>query len=101
MVIDKNGPYKNKYWENEKGEVVVLGNDKFLRCFDQAGKLQFGTIYKDGRTGEDAYAIKFVIDRKTLFANNGNAASYLRVMIDDWEEMLEHEHSDGGDDHDD
>ena len=30
-----------KYWENEEGETIEYGKH-FMRCFDKAGKLQFG-----------------------------------------------------------
>ena len=80
---------ENKYWESEKGETVEFGNS-FMRCFDQAGKLQFGVKFRDRKTGEWVYAVKFVIDRNELFSSD-EAPSYLRQLVYDWEEMLEGE----------
>lgn len=82
---------EKKYWENEKGETIEFGNS-FMRCFDQAGKLQFGTKYRDSNTGETVYAVKFVLDRDALF--EGDAASFLRGTIDDWEELIEEQRHD-------
>lgn len=73
-----------KYWENETPETIEFGN-YFMRCFDKAGKLQFGVVH-NGK-----YIVKFVLDREALFADD-QAASYLRGTIDDWEEMREDEH---------
>jgi hypothetical protein len=70
-----------KYWENETPETVEFGN-YFMRCFDKAGKLQLG-VKIDGK-----FIVKFVLDRKELFADD-QAASFLRGTINDWEEMLE------------
>lgn len=82
--------YDNKYWENESGETVKFGRS-FIRCFDQAGKLQFGTWYKNN-TGEEVYQVKFVIDRNELCSSD-EAPGYLRSLLDDWEEMYEAEHA--------
>ncbi len=90
MKMAKLKKVENKYWESETGETMEFGSC-FMRCFDKAGKLQFGTKYRDSKTGEDVYAVKFVIDREVLFS--GDAASFLRGTINDWEEMLE-EHGD-------
>lgn len=76
----------NKYWENEKSETVEFGN-YFMRCFDKAGKLQFG-VRIDGK-----FIVKFVLDRKELFADD-QAADYLRATINEWEAMV----GDQGDD---
>ena len=35
-----------KYWENEEGETIEFGKH-FMRCFDKAGKLQFGKKFYD------------------------------------------------------
>jgi len=86
--MTKAKKYENKYWENEKAETVEFGNGYFIRCYDQAGKLQFGKKFKDKQTGEDIYHVKFVIDRKELFSSD-EAPSYLRQLISDWEEMME------------
>ncbi len=75
-----------KYWENETPETIEFGNS-FMRCFDKAGKLQFG-IKLNGN-----FIVKYVIDRKELFADD-QAASYLRGLIDDWEEMAEGQQDD-------
>ena len=82
----KNKKNENKYWEAEQGETIEFGN-KFMRCFDKAGKLQLGVKYKNKNTGEDVYMVKFVIDREELFASD-EGASYLSGTINDWEEML-------------
>lgn len=78
---------ENKYWENEEGEVVEFGNN-FMRCYDKAGKLQFGSKYLNSKTGEKNYIVKFVLDRKELFESN-EGVSYLRGTLDDWEESFE------------
>ena len=58
--------YNNKYWETEEGETVEFGSS-FMRCYDEAGKLQFGKIIKNKSTDEKRYVVKFVIDRKEIF----------------------------------
>lgn len=78
--------YDNKYWEMEKGETVEFGTGYFMRCYDKAGKLQFGTKFRNKTTGEDVFQVKFVLDREALFLD-GEAASYLRGTINEWEEM--------------
>jgi hypothetical protein len=83
----KNKKAENKYWENEEGETVEFGNS-FMRCYDNAGKLQFGSKFFDSKTGEKKYIIKFVLDRKELFESN-EGVSYLRGTLDDWEESFE------------
>ncbi len=79
--------YDNKYWEDETPETIKFGT-YFMRCFDKAGKLQFGVWYKNKNTGNEVFQVKFVIDRKELFSSE-EAASYLRGTITEWEEMLE------------
>ncbi|QQE75201.1 hypothetical protein [Brevibacillus composti] len=81
-----------KYWENETGELIEFGSF-FMRCYDKAGKLQFGVKLRDQKSGEWVYAVKFVLDRESLFSSD-EAPSYLRGTIDDWEEMLEGERND-------
>lgn len=76
-----------KYWETEKPETIEFGNC-FMRCYDQAGKLQFGVKSRNKYTGEDVYLVKFVLDRNELFSSD-EAPSYLRQLITDWEEMIE------------
>lgn len=78
---------ESKYWETEKGETIEYGNGHFMRCFDKAGKLQFGNRFFDPKTGEKVYAVKFVIDRAELFSSD-EAPGYLRQLIEDWEEMI-------------
>ncbi len=73
----------DKYWENEEGELVEFGK-YFMRCFDKAGKLQFGTIYINKNTQEKGYLVKFTLDRKELL-NSDEGASYLKQTIEDWE----------------
>jgi hypothetical protein len=75
-----------KYWENETPETIEFGN-YFMRCFDKAGKLQFG-VKLDGK-----FIVKFVLDRSALFADD-QAASYLRGTIDEWEEVIEGQRDD-------
>lgn len=75
-----------KYWENETPETVEFGN-YFMRCFDKAGKLQFGVIY------QGKHVVKFVLDREALFSND-EAAGYLRGTINDWEELIEEQRDD-------
>lgn len=89
--------YDNKYWENESGETVKFGRS-FMRCFDKAGKLQFGTWYKN-KAGEEVFQVKFVIDRNEL-CSDFQAASYLRGTISDWEEMIGQGDGDVDDDDD-
>ncbi|MBN2980139.1 MULTISPECIES: hypothetical protein [Cohnella] len=84
--------YDNKYWENEPAETIKFGT-YFMRCFDKAGKLQFGVWYKSKNTGNEVFQVKFVLDRKELFSSD-EAPSYLRQLVYDWEEMLEGERDD-------
>lgn len=84
--------YGDKYWEKEQGETIEFGN-YFMRCYDKAGKLQFGVKSRDRHTGEDVFLVKFVLDREELFSSY-EAPSYLRGTINDWEEMLEGERDD-------
>lgn len=81
--------YKNNYWDNEKGEVVEFGNS-FMRCFDKAGKLQFGKIIKSKTTEEKTYIVKFVVDRKEIFGSE-EGVDYLLGTLDEWKEMYEEE----------
>lgn len=83
--------YANRYWEEEEGEMIEFGNS-FMRCYDKAGKLQFGTKYRN-KAGEDVYQVRFVIDRNELFSSE-EAPSYLRQLIYDWEEMIEGDQDD-------
>ena len=71
-----------KYWENEKGELIEFGN-YFMRCFDKAGKLQFGPISKNKVTGSVNYYVKFTLDRDAL-VNSKEGAEYLMQTIEDW-----------------
>jgi hypothetical protein len=87
----KEKVYANKYWEEEKGEIIDFGNS-FMRCYDKAGKLQFGIKYRN-KAGEEIYQVKFVLDRKELFSSD-EAPSYLRQLVYDWEEMIEGERDD-------
>lgn len=80
---------ENKYWETEKGETVEFGK-YFMRCFDKAGKLQFGNKFQDKKTGEDVFLVKFVLDRDALFSSR-EGVDYLRGTISEWEKMLEDE----------
>lgn len=90
--MSKNINANKKYWETEKGELIEFGNS-FMRCFDNAGKLQFGAKFRDKNTGEWVYAVKFVLDRNELFSSE-EAPSYLRQLIYDWEEMIEGDQDD-------
>ena len=89
--MTKSKVYANKYWEEEQGETIEFGNS-FIRCYDRAGKLQFGIKFRN-KSGEEIYQVKFVIDRKELFSSD-EAPSYLRQLITDWEEMIENERDD-------
>ncbi len=73
-----------RYWENEKGEVVEFGKH-FMRCFDKAGKLQFGFICKDEESDKAKYLVKFVLDREELI-NSKEGAEYLIQTIEDWKD---------------
>lgn len=84
--------YDNKYWETETPETIKFGN-YFMRCFDKAGKMQFGITYRSKTTGNDVFQVKFVLDREALFSDD-EAASYLRGTIDDWEELMEKQRDD-------
>ncbi|MDT2247872.1 hypothetical protein P7H16_14365 [Paenibacillus larvae] len=75
---EKRKKYDNKYWEMEKGETIEFGSCYFMRCYDKAGKLQFGTKFKNKNTGEDVFQVKFVLDREALFSSE--APSYLRAQ---------------------
>ncbi|ERJ83172.1 hypothetical protein HMPREF1987_01060 [Peptostreptococcaceae bacterium oral taxon 113 str. W5053] len=76
--------FKNKYWENEKSEIVEFGNS-FLRTFDESGKLQFGKIIKNKETGEKTYFVKFVLDRKELFESE-EGVDFLQGTLNMWAE---------------
>lgn len=73
---------ENKYWENEEGELIEFGNS-FMRCYDGAGKLQFGKMYFNSRTGEKKHSVKFVLDRKELL-DSEEGVSYLQQTLEDW-----------------
>ena len=77
----------NKYWENETGEVVEFGK-YFMRCFDKAGKLQFGTVYKSKESGKKSYLVKFTLDKAELI-NSEEGAEFLIQTIEDWRNELE------------
>jgi len=81
--------YKNNYWESEKGELVEFGSS-FMRCFDKAGKLQFGKVIKSKTTEEKTYIVKFVIDRKEIFSSE-EGVDYLLGTLDEWKEIYEKE----------
>lgn len=83
----KSKKAESKYWEKEEGELVEFGSS-FMRCYDQAGKLQFGIKYFDSKTGEKKYVIKFVLDREELFKSK-EGASYLQATLDEWRERFE------------
>lgn len=70
-----------KYWESEEGETIEFGKH-FMRCFDKAGKLQFGFICKD-EGKKEKYLVKFVLDRDELI-NSKEGAAYLMQTIDEW-----------------
>jgi len=84
--------YNNKYWETEEGETIEFGNS-FMRCFDKAGKLQYGKIIRSKSTGEKTYVVKFVMDRKELFASE-EGADYLQGTLEEWKEVFESEEND-------
>ena len=72
----------SKYWETEKGEVVKFGNS-FMRCYEKAGKLQFGFMKTDG-----TLIVKNTIDRKELLGSK-EGADYLLATIQEWREAYE------------
>ena len=75
---------KNKYWESEEGEIIEFGNS-FMRCYEKAGKLQFGRKIFDSKTGEKNYLVKFVLDRQEIVCSD-EGVSYLQQTLEDWEE---------------
>lgn len=77
----------DKYWENEEGETVEFGNS-FMRCYDKAGKLQFGQVYYNTKTGEKKMSVKFVLDRKEMVTSN-EGLPYLKETLDEWKEWGE------------
>lgn len=77
-----------KYWESEKGETIKFGKN-FMRCYDKAGKLQFGSWYSK-TDGEEVYLVKFTIDRNELFRSD-EGADYLSQTLSDWKELFEKE----------
>ena len=83
----KKREIENRYWENEKGELIEFG-DNFMRCYDKAGKLQFGKKFYDSKTGEKKYLVKFVLDREQL-ADSEEGLSYLQQTLEDWENDYE------------
>ncbi|MDQ0202499.1 hypothetical protein [Pectinatus haikarae] len=83
----KNKETENKYWENEKGEMIEFGN-YFMRCYDQVGKVQFGVKYFNPKTGEKKYATKFVLDRKEL-CESKEGLPYLRETLNEWKEWAD------------
>lgn len=91
--MKKDKTYGNKYWELEEGETVEIGPRSAVRCFDKAGKLQFGTVLKDRETGEEKFIVKFVLDRNELFSSF-QGVDYLRGLLDEWEEMWEADQDD-------
>lgn len=78
---------ENKYWETEEGELIEFGHS-FMRCYEKAGKLQFGKAYFDSKTGQKKYMAKFVLDRKELLEST-EGLSYLQETLDEWEEGYE------------
>lgn len=84
--MDKDNSKRN-YWELEEGETIEFGHS-FMRCFEQAGKLQLGSAYFDSKTGVKKYATKFTIDRAEL-CGSAEGVGYLRQLLDDWEEAFE------------
>ena len=71
-----------KYCENEEGETIEFGKH-FMRCFDKAGKLQFGKKFYDPSNGGLKYKVIFVLDREELI-NSKEGAEFLMQTIDDW-----------------
>ncbi len=82
-MVEKEKKYANKYWENEEGELIEFG-DCFMRCYDGAGKLQFGRFVINAKTGEKRYHVKFVLDKKEL-VESSEGLSYLQQTLEDWE----------------
>lgn len=80
--MKNNKSKNNKYWENEEGEVVKFGNS-FMRCYDKAGKLQFGFVKSDG-----ALIVKNTIDRKELLESK-EGVDFLLATVREWREDYE------------
>ena len=78
---------ENKYWETEDGELIEFGGS-FMRCYDAAGKLQFGFIFYDPKYGQKKHLVKFVLDRKELL-DSKEGLSYLQETLNEWEEGYE------------
>lgn len=75
---------RDKYWETEEGETIEFG-DNFMRCYDEAGKLQFGYRYFNSKTGEKSFVVKYTLDReKLLYSAEG--MDFLIQTLKDWEE---------------
>lgn len=70
-----------KYWENEKGETIIFGKS-FMRCYEKAGKLQFGSVFKN-KDGENNFFVKFVLDKKELLGSD-EGIDYLMQTLEDW-----------------
>lgn len=86
-MAEKEKKYTNKYWENEEGELIQFGSC-FVRCYDKAGKLQFGKVSINAKTEEKKYHVKFVLDRKELL-DSDEGLSYLQQTLEDWESGYE------------
>ena len=76
---------ENKYWEKEKGELIEFGK-KFMRCYDKAGKLQFGKVISHKDSDKKDYVILFTLDREEL-CSSSEGAPYLQQTIIEWREM--------------
>lgn len=72
----------DKYWEKEEGELVEFGKF-FMRCFDKAGKLQFGNVSEIRSSNTKTYYVKFTLDKKEL-VNSEEGAEFLIQTIEDW-----------------
>lgn len=72
----------DKYWEKEEGELVEFGKC-FMRCFDEAGKIQFGNFVESKTDGSKKYFVKFTLDKKDLL-DSDEGAEFLIQTIEDW-----------------
>lgn len=77
----------NKYWETEEGETVEFGK-LFMRCFDKAGKLQFGSFIENKSDKTKTYFVKFTLDKQELI-NSEEGAEFLVQTIEDWRNELD------------
>ena len=77
---------ENKYWEEESGEIIEIGKGKALRCYDKAGKLQFGFVTK-----KDEFIVECVLDREAL-CKSKEGLPYLQQVFEEGQEWADGEY---------